>query len=677
MKKTSKISILVIVITLFLGAIFHFNYIDEFPSHIHSWAQSDRIALALGFIDNGFNFFKPQTYILNHQFPGDWQIQSQTGITSVDFPLNEFLVAAVMKLTGSSSPIWFRLFMLIYSLVGLVFLFKLSYHLTQNYLKSIFPVILLATSPLFIYYQNGFLPSISALSNAIIGIYFYLRYIGSNKNHYIWLTMVFLTLSALSRTTFLIPLVAVCGVEFLRIIQKKSLIYDKIVPFLLSAIFLTGHYFYNLFLTSKYGSIYLNHFMMAENTTEFFSILSLSISKWGDSYFSKPQWFIILIVLGFSILSIIKNYKKKNLIKDINSLALLFLLLVGNGLFLIVMIKQFENHDYYFLDTFMLPSILIFIILLRNIHFNNTKPASIFFTVFIVSSSLIFVFQGIEAQKSRRISNYLNFSEATVKNFQGSSEFLDSLQIATNEKILVLNASAPNIPFIFMNRKGFILNKITENHFKNTLDWDYEFVVFQNDFFISDIIQAYPEIIYHLEKIADNGKITLCKKKSIPHQQNIAEFLQLDTLEPTFSHFNRFDSKEYNKWSNIFPDSLNYYSPPTSSFISSENPYGPTIKLTNLAYDTTIPSLLQISFFTKITHLKDFDLVVSIESKGNKIYYKSLNIKPFIIDETEWHEVELYYQMPAFNQIGTEINIYFYNYGKAVFYIDDFLIKIL
>ncbi len=52
---------------IILGFIYHHKYINEFPSHIHAWAQSDRYALALGFIDNGLNFFKPQTMVYNHK----------------------------------------------------------------------------------------------------------------------------------------------------------------------------------------------------------------------------------------------------------------------------------------------------------------------------------------------------------------------------------------------------------------------------------------------------------------------------------------------------------------------------------------------------------------------------------------------------------------------------------
>ena len=42
-----------------LGILFQINYVNDFPSHIHAWSQSDRYALAQGFVNNDLNFFKP------------------------------------------------------------------------------------------------------------------------------------------------------------------------------------------------------------------------------------------------------------------------------------------------------------------------------------------------------------------------------------------------------------------------------------------------------------------------------------------------------------------------------------------------------------------------------------------------------------------------------------------
>ena len=60
-----------IIVIVALGLALNIKYINEFPSYIHAWAQSDRYALAIGFTDNGLNFFKPESLIYSHQFPNN------------------------------------------------------------------------------------------------------------------------------------------------------------------------------------------------------------------------------------------------------------------------------------------------------------------------------------------------------------------------------------------------------------------------------------------------------------------------------------------------------------------------------------------------------------------------------------------------------------------------------
>jgi hypothetical protein len=134
-----------LLIIFILGFTFHFKYINEFPSNIHAWAQADRYALALGFTKNNLNFFKPQTFILNPQFPYNGKVPMKESITAVDFPIHDYIPAVIMKITGNNSPWIFRLYILLYSFLGLFYLYKLTYLLTNSFYKSIFVLIFTAT----------------------------------------------------------------------------------------------------------------------------------------------------------------------------------------------------------------------------------------------------------------------------------------------------------------------------------------------------------------------------------------------------------------------------------------------------------------------------------------------------------------------------------------------------
>jgi hypothetical protein len=209
----SKHNYIALAVIFVLGITFHFKYINEFPSHIHAWTQADRYALSLGFVNNKLNFFKPQTYVITNG--GDTaQVQSalNESITAVDFPIHDYIPALIMKFSGVKSPWIFRAYILLYSFIGLFFLFRLSYLITADLFKSIFILLFAATSPVFIYYQGGFLPTIPSLANAIIGIYFFFVHLQKNEQKAFNLSILFFTLATLSRSTFVIPLLAVLGI---------------------------------------------------------------------------------------------------------------------------------------------------------------------------------------------------------------------------------------------------------------------------------------------------------------------------------------------------------------------------------------------------------------------------------------------------------------------------------
>ena len=120
-KINAKGYLIAAVFIIALGIGIQFKYLNEFPAFIHAWAQDDRYALAIGFLDNGFDLFHPETMIYNKQFPGDWQVAYDTTITAVDFPIHEYIVALLMKLFGTTSPWVFRLWTMISSFIGLFF----------------------------------------------------------------------------------------------------------------------------------------------------------------------------------------------------------------------------------------------------------------------------------------------------------------------------------------------------------------------------------------------------------------------------------------------------------------------------------------------------------------------------------------------------------------------------
>ena len=131
---------LVLGVLLLIVLAFNHQYLSNFPEHIHAWAQADRYALALGYMENGHNLLHPQTFVLNKQFPDNWQSPYDSPETATDLPIPEYLIALIMRLSGSTAPLIFRLFILCCALTGGIYLFKLSKELIGNSLMGLFVV---------------------------------------------------------------------------------------------------------------------------------------------------------------------------------------------------------------------------------------------------------------------------------------------------------------------------------------------------------------------------------------------------------------------------------------------------------------------------------------------------------------------------------------------------------
>ena len=207
-------NLLMVSLLFSIAFLIHSPYISVFPAHVHAWAQIDRLALVLGYIENNFNLFQPQTFVLNHQFPNYWLSEDASSITAVDLPIHEYIVSLFVKITDCSVVYALRTYTIVLSIVGLFYLYKLNRLIGNNFAGALLVVMFTTTSPLYTYYQGGMLPSIACLSLSIVGLYYFIKYQKDKLNSdFLW-SILFLTISALSRTSFAIPLIAVFCYKF-------------------------------------------------------------------------------------------------------------------------------------------------------------------------------------------------------------------------------------------------------------------------------------------------------------------------------------------------------------------------------------------------------------------------------------------------------------------------------
>lgn len=690
----------VIFVIVALGIFLNIRYINEFPSHIHAWAQSDRYALAVGFTNNGLNFFKSQNLIYNHLFPDDFTIPSDRTVTAVYFPIHDYVPAIIMKVLHDDSPWIFRTYILLYSFLGLYYLFRLGYLLTGDNFRSLFVVIFGATSPVFVYYQGGFLPTIPSLANAIIGIYFYVKYRKSMRSWYFITSILFFSLATLSRLALAIPFIAVLCLELLiYFIAKLKRDPDhylvgqpnpdhrqgykiKWVSVVGSMILLSGNFMYTSSLRSRYGSDFLNNPMPPNSFSETWALIKATFNNWGTDYFSIYHYGVLFLLI---LITLLFRIRKRKIISPVRPMikwmgALTMIMFIGCVLLTILMLRQFPAHDYYFLDTFFLPILLLIIVIL------SLWPKS---TGFIAKNLLSTAFLSIicfpmvliagNSQMDRRVVPLWDRSSIAISNFEGSDEFLDSLGIDQDARILVLDANVPNAPFLLMGRKGYpVMSTIREN-IENSLNWNFDYIAIQNDYFVSDIYSVYPDIIHRIEKVADNRKISIFTLSEDPLEpRNLSEFWGLDTAVPIFKEVMNYDStSEFPRgWKNIEATTDTAFSGSQGGVINPNNEYGLTFSSSDIEGLSKDPCIIYISSYFLTNTLQDLILVVDLAIDGVKIYYRTVQIENFLKQNGKWEQVELLFQLPKVDHNDSQFNIFFWNKGGNQLYLDDFSISV-
>ncbi len=180
------------------------------PFSRHMYRQSDSYAFALNYYYENNKLLEPSVL---------FELEDKGGKTASEFPVLYYFSAKIWKLTGVT-PLVPRLMNLIILLIGLFYLYKLSYEILQDHFWSFLVSLLMFTSPLLGYYGFNFIPNIPALGLALIATYYYYRYHTSSKVHFLILATSLFALGALLKISSLFAFLAINAVFFLQNIRR-------------------------------------------------------------------------------------------------------------------------------------------------------------------------------------------------------------------------------------------------------------------------------------------------------------------------------------------------------------------------------------------------------------------------------------------------------------------------
>lgn len=665
MNFTNKKSVPLLALFLFGISVFLYaSTINLFPSFIHAWTQSDRYAIALQFLENGFDFFHPATF----------NLQTVEGITRVDFPINEFIVALLMKLFGTTAPIVFRMYTLFISIFGLIYLYLFSKIVTSSEIKSWVIVLFVFFSPVYFYYQIGFIPSIPAIACLFAAYYYFFSFKESKNKKQFLIAILFFLLAALMRFPFIVFLIATCLQQGWIMLRGRKVIRKEILIFVAAFTLFAAYYFYNVHLGRMYGNMFLDNLMPAKSVSELKEIVSEMLHHWGLHYFSYSHYALIVIVLVFTFW----KFKKLKSISIENKKYWFHLLIVGCGVFcyFFMMARQYYAHDYYFLDSFFVPVILFLVFSIKNIKLDSLSKKLIWSSIFIFQIILCYIFSQ-KIQSERYYTGPWDRTEITRQNFIGTEKWLDDFGIPQNAKILVIDAYTTNAPLILMNRKGYTVLGTTAKNISASLfgcDWDY--VAIQDLYLVSDVIKSYPFITSVIERVGGNGKVSFYKWSDKVQQKSLKQFLNITDKNTLYYTSVTFDSirgcvdPHVSGIGELFV-TKNHKS--LFSMLNDNTEFGATIKIkaSELKNENNLKILVCCDILAN-EPIDNIQLVAAVSNKTKTVFYQNFFLKDYFIQSPDWKRMEFQFVLPAFETPDDEVGVYFWNPGKINFSYDAF-----
>ena len=264
--------------------------------------------------------------------------------------------------------------------------------------------------------------------------------------------------------------------------------------------------------------MFLGELIPAKNWDDFVYRFTKTKNNWLYHYFTNIHYWIfasvIVVLLSFCMYKFFRRKKDDVSVEKTATLSLWWLcgiLLLGDFCFMVAMVKQFPDHDYYFIDSFFLPILLLLILLLNKLpEISNYKQGIL--AVLVTAFLIFFMLKDVKGMQVKRRAIWRGpDSERTIKNYQGSEQYLDSLNISKDAKILTLYAYPQNAAFIMMNRKGYTAMFDKHDMVKNGLTFDYDYLIIENEI-LKKKLKENKEFLTDLKYYSDNGKITLFVK---------------------------------------------------------------------------------------------------------------------------------------------------------------------
>lgn len=641
-------AVIVMLLILIIGAKCMFNdSMNTYPAYVHAWTQSDRVALAQNFQLNGFDFFHPATY----------NLLTKDGITQVDFPIHDYLVAVISSVLNTEIIPTFRWYTLILSLIGIFYFFQTLLLFTKSSARAIFGASFIYTLPFLVFYENGFLPSAPSFSLFLVGIFYLFNYLRT-KEKTLWISTLLLTLAALGRMPFVIFLIATLLFFIWNGIKSKKVNFKAIGSSLIGVLAVLGYFLYNQYLASTYGSMFLSELLHFTSFANFLEVMVAASDRWGNQLIS-PYHGILFILLMIALVYQTNKYGLKNR-KSYELLLLTAISSVGVLLFFIAFGQQFADHDYYYIDSFLPIFSLLIVFGLSQINISKkwyTPIASVSFIFFFY-----FFSYATSNQKLRYTPPFDDRVEFAYNAYENSKTDLTNWGVQKSDTLFIIEPVSTNMAFNVFGNRGYTNLIGSPEILGSELDSSFQYAILLDSFFIQSCYKDYPGIINRLEKVNGNGTLSIFKKSS---QNNPSLFFN----NLIANHQTNFDGE------GILPPSALEWLPiktiddnnGKSLYIENQNEYALTIRDTILKKLNDQPLHLQFVADYYRTDTTEIQVILSVGK-----YYGAHYTVNELDSIGSWEHKQFNFKVdPKYFEVGDELTFYLWNPEKNDLVVDN------
>lgn len=456
-----------LAIFLFIGVALFFNapYLTWLPRGFHDWAQSDRLALALGYYDYQFDFFHPRTLSL----------VTVDRVTGTELPLQAYLASLLGLLVGRHHiTIAFRCLDITMMVVGFYYLFRLLYESTGNFVAGLVPAAFLLASPVFVYYSGNYTPDPFSASLIFVSLYYYWRfYYRDRRFGHLLVATGIAGLAMLVKLTSGVYFFSLTGVIILISYFWPSILTTRqkmqfIGMAFLIVMLLFGYFLYHEYLNEAYGgSLFLTKSLPIESWAKHEQIWEKVRVTWMAEYFTHADY--ALLKVSWVLLPLYALVRWRRIRSYLPIALLLGLEFVGVALMYQLLGTQLIVHDYYVIAP-LLPMLVIVLCsalwALCNLSSMAGRPGRFVLTAVLLVATVAPAVAGLRHYRARMHDPYKPHSDYYVYRWLlGGEEKLQRLGVPKSSFIMVMGEGAPNLSLVYFNRPGIVwypdINAIT------------------------------------------------------------------------------------------------------------------------------------------------------------------------------------------------------------------------